>query len=213
MRATTLCLICCLATVHFAAADELTDAPRRERSPVKRPPAAVEQATFVENPSDAEAANPKAPKSAAPRLLRPRGAGKTADNEGPAQRARPLGATSSAMTGVMSLAVVLGLFFAVAWAMRRGMPQGPALLPREAVEVLGRTPLAGRQHAHLIRCGNKLLLVYLSPGVAETLAEIADPMEVDRLVGLCRQAHPQSSTASFRQILQQFGREKRAGGG
>lgn len=212
MRATTLCLICCLATVRFAAADELADAPRRDRSPVKRQAAAVEQAAFVESPGDSSGANPKSPKSAAPRLLRPRGAGKTADNEGQAPRARPLNATSSALTSVMSLAVVLGLFFAVVWAMRRGMPQGPALLPREAVEVLGRTPLAGRQHAHLIRCGNKLLLVYLSQGAAETLAEITDPMEVDRLVGLCRQAHPQSTTASFRQILQQFGREKRAGG-
>lgn len=170
----------------------------------------VEQAAFVENEAAAEGANPSPAKSNLARALRPRGAGKASGKEGqPNERGRPLGAASSAMTGIASLAVVLGLFFAVAWAMRRGMPAGPALLPREAVEVLGRTPLAGRQHAHLVRCGNKVLLVYLSQGVAETLTEITDPVEVDRLVGLCRQAHPQGATASFRQILQQIGREKR----
>lgn len=173
--------------------------------------ASIEQAAFVENDAAAEVAKPSPPaKSNLARALRPRGAGKASGKEGqPNERGRPLGAASSAMTGVVSLAVVLGLFFAVAWAMRRGMPAGPALLPREAVEVLGRTPLAGRQHAHLVRCGNKVLLVYLNQGAAETLTEITDPVEVDRLVGLCRQAHPQSTTASFRQILQQIGREKR----
>ncbi|HEX5446179.1 MAG TPA: flagellar biosynthetic protein FliO, partial [Pirellulales bacterium] len=140
------------------------------------------------------------------RSLTPRG-GKPARA---GDRARPVGGTSSMMTGMASLAVVLGLFFAVAWMLRRGLPAGPAVLPREAVEVLGRTPLAGRQHAHLLRCGNKVLLVYLAQGVAETLTEITDPLEVDRLVGLCRQSHPQSTTASFRQVLQQFGRGGKA---
>ena len=173
--------------------------------------ATVEQAAFVKSETAVDGVKPSpTTKSNIARALRPRGAGKASGKEGEAnERDRPLGAASSAMTGIVSLAVVLGLFFAVAWAMRRGMPAGPALLPREAVEVLGRTPLAGRQHAHLLRCGNKVLLVYLSQGVAETLTEITDPVEVDRLVGLCRQAHPQSTTASFRQILQQIGREKR----
>lgn len=175
----------------------------------------VEQAAFVEDDTTVQGAKQLPPaKSNVARALRPRGAGKASGKAGqPNERGRPLGAASSAMTGVASLAVVLGLFFAVAWAMRRGMPAGPALLPREAVEVLGRTPLAGRQHAHLVRCGNKVLLVYLSQGAAETLTEITDPVEVDRLVGLCRQSHPQSTTASFRQILQQIGREKPTAGG
>jgi flagellar biogenesis protein FliO len=186
-------------------------AEEQPRSIDEDPESQVERAAFAEHPATAEGAGRSPPaKSSATRALRPRGAGKAQSKEGQAnERARPLGAASSAMTGVASLAVVLGLFFAVAWAMRRGMPAGPALLPREAVEVLGRTPLAGRQQAHLVRCGNKVLLVHLSQGAAETLTEITDPLEVDRLVGLCRQAHPQSTTASFRQILQQFGREKR----
>jgi flagellar biogenesis protein FliO len=117
-------------------------------------------------------------------------------------------AGSSFLTGLAALAVVLGLFFVAAWALRRAMPAAPGRLPGEVVEVLGRTPLATRQFAHLIRCGNKLLLVHLAPGTAETLTEITDPAEVDRIAGLCKQSHPQSTTATFRQIFQQFAREK-----
>ena len=63
-----------------------------------------------------------------------------------------------------SLAVVLGLFFALVWVFRRAAPKGSTLLPGEVVEVLGRAPLAGRQSMHLLRCGNKLLLVSVTPG-------------------------------------------------
>jgi flagellar biogenesis protein FliO len=110
----------------------------------------------------------------------------------------------SLATTAGSLAVVLGLFFALVWMMRRASPKGSVLLPGEVVEVLGRAPLAGRQQMHLLRCGNKLLLVSVTPAGAETLTEVTDPLEVDRLAGLCRQAHPQSATAAFRQVFQQF---------
>ncbi|HVC93044.1 MAG TPA: flagellar biosynthetic protein FliO [Pirellulales bacterium] len=145
------------------------------------------------------------------KALPPRG-DKTTSNAEQRGKARPMNAASSVFTGLASLTVVLGLFFAVAWAMRRGMPAGAAALPRQAVEVLGRTALAGRQYAHLVRCGNKILLVYLAPDVAKTLTEITDPAEVDRLAGLCRQDQPTSANASLRRIFQQFGREKSAAG-
>lgn len=103
-----------------------------------------------------------------------------------------------------SLAVVLGLFLAVACLLRRAAPKGLAPLPQEVVEVLGRAPLAGRQQMHLLRCGRKLLLVSVTPAGAETLTEITDPAEVDRLAGLCQQARPGSTTEAFRQVLQQF---------
>lgn len=142
--------------------------------------------------------------------LPPRGKAR-AGAEGSSRLSRPVGTASTLATGAASLAVVLGLFFVVAWALRRGMPRGSMLLPSEVIEVLGRTPLTGRQFAHLVRCGNKLLLVHLAPGCAETLTEITDPVEVDRLAGLCKQAQPQSTTASFRQVFQQFSREKPSG--
>ena len=102
------------------------------------------------------------------------------------------------------LGVVLGIFLLIAWMIRRAAPQGLTRLPNEAFEVLGRAPLAGRQNVHLLRCGNKLLLVSITPAGTETLTEIIDPQEVDRLAGLCRQAGPHSSTAAFRRIFEQL---------
>ncbi len=89
-----------------------------------------------------------------------------------------------------SLALVLGVFFALVWVLRRARRRGPLCFRAEAFEVLGRAPLANRQQAHLLRCGNKLLLVSAGAAGAEPLTEITDPAEVDRLTDLCRQARP-----------------------
>ena len=85
-----------------------------------------------------------------------------------------------------SLAIVLGLFFIVAWAMRKTAPRGRWLLPKEVFEILGRAPLGARQQVQLLRCGNKLLLVSITPNGAETLTEVTDPLEVDRIAGICQ---------------------------
>lgn len=110
-----------------------------------------------------------------------------------------------------SLGVVLGLFLLLAWLLKLAMPKGAALLPREAVEMLGRTQLAGRHYVHLIRCGNKVLLVSVTQGAAETLTEITDPAEVDRLAGICYQSRPFSASTNFRQLLTNMGSERPAG--
>jgi len=125
--------------------------------------------------------------------------GETSESAGRGSR----GTLGSMVTVAGSLAVVLGLFLAVAWLLRRAAPKSLTPLPAEVVEVLGRAPLAGRQQMHLLRCGRKLLLVSVTPAGAETLTEITDPAEVDRLAGLCQQARPGSTTAAFRQVFQQ----------
>jgi flagellar protein FliO/FliZ len=112
----------------------------------------------------------------------------------------------SPVTVFGSLLLVLGVFFALVWALRRAAPPGAALLPAEAFEVLGRAPLANRQHAHLLRCGNKLLLVSAGAAGTEPLTEITDPAEVDRLTELCRQARPSMATTALSRILGQKGK-------
>ena len=114
------------------------------------------------------------------------------------------GGLPSAVTVIGSLAVVLGIFLLVAWGMRRVSPAAMTALPGEVFEVLGRAPMANRQQAHLLRCGRKLLLVSVTATGTETLTEIVDPVEVDRLAGLCRQTQPGSATEAFRQVFQQF---------
>jgi flagellar biogenesis protein FliO len=102
-----------------------------------------------------------------------------------------------------SLSIVLGLFLVVAWAMRKTAPRGTNRLPKEVFEILGRAPLGARQQVQLLRYGSKLLLVSITPHGTETLTEVTDPLEVDRIAGICQQGNPKSSTAAFRQVFQQ----------
>lgn len=121
------------------------------------------------------------------------------------------GRSTSMSTVVGSLAVVLGMFFVLAWFLRRTMPQAMTRLPGEVVEQLGRTPLGGKQNMHLVRVGSKLLLVVVTPFGAETLTEITDVDEVDRLTALCRRNGSHGPTAEFREVLREFEREPARG--
>jgi flagellar biogenesis protein FliO len=173
---------------------EATDAtPLTPSAPLAVEPGAVRQAVAI-SPPDARANTP---------LSLP--AAPNAD----AARSRS-GAGSGFGTMLAALGVVLGLFLAVVALMRRGMPAQARMLPKEAVEVLGRTVLPGRRQGHLIRVGNKIALVSFSTGGADTLVEITDPAEVDRLAGLCLADDPQSATNSFRGIVEQFFKDKPA---
>ncbi|MGA2619055.1 MAG: flagellar biosynthetic protein FliO [Thermoguttaceae bacterium] len=175
--------------VAASAAPPAADAAAGSRPMAISPPAVALP------PAGAAAASP-APTRREPLLLgnrNPRGAHDS-----------PSGGLSAVVTVGSSLALVLGLFFLVAWAMRKAAPRGSLLLPHEVFEILGRAPLGARQQVQLLRCGNKLLLVSTTPAGAETLTEVTEPLEVDRLAGLCRQAHPHSASAAFRQIFQQL---------
>ncbi|MHB1035585.1 MAG: flagellar biosynthetic protein FliO [Pirellulales bacterium] len=190
-----------LAAEAFAPREEplRAEAGVRGESPAKEP--AEPTAPVSRVATGARAPVKISPRKSQPSVpLAPRGNARNA--------ARSTSPFPSLLTLVGSLGVVVGLFLGVVWLIRRGMPAGAMVLPREAVEVLGRAALGGRQQAYLVRCGNKLLLVSVSPAGCETLTEIIDPLEVDRLAGLCQQSQPQSATAAFRQVFQQFAGER-----
>ncbi len=132
-----------------------------------------------------------------PMRLAPPGAASTQRPSG----SSPLTTAGAVKTVVTSLAVVLGLLVALVWLSRRTNPKARDTLPEDIIETLGRAPLSGRQEMHLVRIGNKLLLLSVTPTSAETLTEITDPVEIDRLAGICQQNQPDSITASFREIL------------
>jgi flagellar protein FliO/FliZ len=127
---------------------------------------------------------------------------------------RPAAPTATAAIGTVasSLAIVLGLFVVLLWVSKRFAPAGTAPLPKEAVELLGRATLSGRQTMQLVRVGNRLLLVALSAGGAETLTEITDPVEVEHLAGLCRGGKADSASASFNRVLSQLATEPASDG-
>lgn len=113
----------------------------------------------------------------------------------------------SMVTTGAALAVVVGLFLLCVGLVRRGSKKSNSRLPAEVVSVLGRVPLAARQFAELVRVGNKLVLVSITPTGAEPLTEITDPVEIDRLLGLCKQGTRGSSTAEFDQVFRQLAEE------
>jgi flagellar biogenesis protein FliO len=113
---------------------------------------------------------------------------------------------------VTALAVVVGLFLLCAGLVRRGATKSSIRLPEEVVSVLGRVPLAARQFAQLVRVGNKLVLLSVTSAGAEPLTEITDPVEIDRLLGLCRQNSARSSTAEFDQIFRELAQESAPAG-
>jgi flagellar biogenesis protein FliO len=117
--------------------------------------------------------------------------------------------TKSLYTMGTALTIVVGAFLMFAWVLRRsGRSQiGRGILPGDAVSVLGRVSLSAKQVAQLLRVGNKLVLVALTPGGAETLTEVTDPAEVDRLMGLCQQTDRHSTTKAFEQVFQSLSRE------
>jgi flagellar protein FliO/FliZ len=157
------------------------------------------------------AEEPVARAAKAPLRLAPRSEASLAISTG-SPRPAPASPTTALTTVAGSLTAVLGLFVIVAWCGRRFAPPGTRLLPKEAVELLGRAPLASRQQMQLVRIGNKLLLIALSPVGIETLTEIVEPAEVEHLLGLCRRGQSGSSTVAFRQALAQLGTDQAEGG-
>ena len=117
------------------------------------------------------------------------------------------GADRATATVVSSLAIVLGAFFVLIWISRKTAPKGLGSLPVEVIESLGRSPLTSRQQMQLIRVGNKLILLSLTTNGANTLTEITDSDEVNRLCGICQQGRSGSISDTFRQVLAQFGEE------
>lgn len=111
------------------------------------------------------------------------------------------------MTMGGALLLVIGLFLVFAWMMRRTSMRSGGMLPQGVIEVLGHQVITGRQQVHLLRIGKRLLLVSVSPDSIETLTEITDPMEVDRIAGICRQSGPGSSTGAFQSVMRQFSQD------
>ena len=124
---------------------------------------------------------------------------------------RAPGALRSIFGLFASLGAVVGLLLASMWGLKRILPKDSSSLPTEVFQVLGRKPLAGRQQAQVVRFGTKVLLLAVSPMGAESLAEITDPAEVERLTGMCRQPSGGPAATVFRQVMDQFAREPAKG--
>lgn len=172
------------------------NAPIQDYAPAHR-------ANSLVQPASHEAPAPLAAASAQPLPLSRRGSS-------PTKTLLRTPATGwGAVTNVgASLGIVLGAFLCVVWLSKRYLPKAAGPLPKEVVEQLGWAPLVGRQQMHLVRIGNKLVLLAITPGSsAEPLSEVTDPAEVERLSSICRRQKPDSSTQAFRQVMSELERQ------
>jgi flagellar biogenesis protein FliO len=117
--------------------------------------------------------------------------------------AAPRSPWASTLSMFASLGMVVFLFLGAALILRKSQPKQFQKLPKEVVEVLGRTPLGPRQNLVVLRFGSKLILVSQQPGETQSIGEIQDPHEAARLTGLCESQRPESITNSFKDVLNQ----------
>jgi len=177
-----------------------------------RTTSASAQVAATQAPSEPAALEPNSRRLAPPsaRLSRVADSASSVFDQSPGEASRRLGQfelpTQSLYTIASALAIVIGVFLLFMWAVKRGGrgARRRGRLPADVVSVLGRVPLAPRQFVELLRVGNKLVLVSLTPTGAEPLTEVTEPAEVDRLVGLCQQSNPFSATKAFEQVFQQM---------
>jgi flagellar biogenesis protein FliO len=114
------------------------------------------------------------------------------------------GSTSAVFAAV---AIVSGLLLLLLWGLKRSLPQSMQLLPSDAAQVIGRMHLTGKNFAHLIKLGDRLVLVSITPTGVDTIAEVTHPDEVTRLLALCSAGIHQSGKHHFDHILQQLASE------
>lgn len=98
-------------------------------------------------------------------------------------------------TTAISLSVIVGVLGTMTYWLKPylGATRG---LPIEAFELLGRRSLEQKVAIHLVRCGNRVLVLSVSSEGARTLSEITDPAEVRRLVDACHAPRDAKSTLS-----------------
>jgi flagellar biogenesis protein FliO len=199
-----------------AAAEPLAVAPAEPPTENPSPESALPSGSpFTANSFDLSS-GPDEADAKSRRLSPPSSGAALRESSGVASRAASmlpaaLGNLESLSTAGIGLAAVVGLLVLCTWGFRRGGPKRGGSLPDEAFAVLGRAPLAAQSFAQLLRVGNKLVLVAITPQGAQALAEVTDPMEVGRLIGLCGNGTGHGPSAEFQQVLAQLAREPARG--
>jgi flagellar biogenesis protein FliO len=120
------------------------------------------------------------------------------------------GSMAPVISVVGSLLIVLAAFFLVATLLKKVSPKGNRPLPKEAFEDLGRTFLTQKLQLHLLRLGNRLILVSVTPDGVSPITEVTDPDEVVSLLGLCRKLDLNSATEQFHRAVASFSEEELA---
>lgn len=127
-----------------------------------------------------------------------RGHSSASQSSGTGSSPRRASDTGLSMTRVLtSLAVVLGVIFAMKYAGKRflGLPSSGS--GGGAIQVLARTMLGPKQQLVLVRLGGRVLLLSHGGNQVNTLTQIDDPEEVARIMGQLSRKPGPSFTSFF----------------
>lgn len=100
-----------------------------------------------------------------------------------------------------SLAAVLGLVVAGAWAFKRFAPRTAGMFGSGTLKVLARTYLGPKQMVSLVSVPGRLLVVGSTQQSVSTLAEITDPAEMERVLTVFERNSPKSASKAFKNIM------------
>lgn len=110
----------------------------------------------------------------------------TAEPEKP--RSKTVSSSNNLLSTTISLGLIVGTLLLVGRWMKRNGFQGSPSLPIEAFELLGRRQIEARTAVHLVKCGNRILVLGVGIDGVRTLSEIRDPSEVEQLTEACHPA-------------------------
>ena len=136
------------------------------------------------------------------------------DSDGTGKIAKPLvsGGIGPVVTMFASLFLVISIFLIFALLFKKVSPKSGKVLPRDLFENLGRASLTQKFQLHLLRLGNRLILVSVTLDGVQPITEITDPDEVVQLLGLCQRMDPNSSTQKFKKMFSDLSTEAPEGG-
>ncbi|MBT5123844.1 MAG: FliO/MopB family protein [Planctomycetaceae bacterium] len=114
--------------------------------------------------------------------------------------------TQSATRMVGALTVVLGAFMVLLWITKKIQGPSQAMMSQQTLELLGQKQINKIHSLHLIRLGQRILLISASDSSVTCLAEINDPVEVAQLLetNLQTGAASELPQSTFKRIFAQY---------
>ena len=114
--------------------------------------------------------------------------------------------SQSATRMVAALAIVLGAFMVLLWVTKKIQGPSKSIMSKQTLEVLGQKQINKIHSLHLIRLGQRILLISVSDSSVTCLSEINDPVEVAQLLNTNSQAGDSSELpqSTFKRIFAQY---------
>ena len=105
-----------------------------------------------------------------------------------------------------ALAVVLGAFMVLLWITKKIQGPSKSIMSKQTLEVLGQKQINKIHSLHLIRLGQRILLISASDSSVTCLSEINDPVEVTQLLNTNSQSGNSSELpqSTFKRIFSQY---------